>query len=244
VAKRNRAAKFLLAALLVLQPGGAFAASIKLVDTPTAAIVDYYSMDLNFRLYRGGGVIPQLSFGVFRRLNIGFSWDIDRLIGTQDPEPRRPVLNLKFRLFDGSKNMPAIAIGYDGQGYIYNNGSGLYDYREKGVFLVTDTEIFTANLMTHLGANVNFTTENNRDVAKVYGFIGLDYTLADDETKILGLIAEYDNLFHDMDDTRLNAAVRLYPTEDIYIDFAFKDLASPRNTEIDRLVEINYQTKF
>ncbi|MFH0807880.1 MAG: hypothetical protein V2A57_05650 [Elusimicrobiota bacterium] len=235
---------FFLACLITLQTGSLFASTIKLVDTPTAGIIDYYSMNLNFRLYRGGGVIPRIDFGVFRKLNIGFSWDIDKLIGNENPQPRKPTLNLKFRIFDGSKSFPAIALGYDGQGYVYNDGNGLYSYREKGVFLVTDTEIFTDNLMFHLGTNVNFSTENNRDVANVYGFTGFDYSLIDNEQKIMAFIVEFDNLLKYYDDTRLNAAIRLYPTEDIYIDFSFRDLASPRKIDIDRFVEINYQTKF
>lgn len=228
---------------MILQSGN-LPASTKLVDTPTAGTIDYYAMSINFRLYTGGGVIPQLAFGVFRRLNIGFSWDIDKLIGSQDPQPRRPTLNLKFRIYDGSKNFPAIAIGYDGQGYNYNETSALYYYKERGVYLVTDTEILTDNLLFHFGTNVNFTQENNKDVANVLCFTGFDYAIMDDERKIMNFIVEYDNLFKYYEDTRLNAAVRVYPTEDLYVDFSFRDIASPRKFDTERFIEINYQTKF
>ncbi|OGS21329.1 MAG: hypothetical protein A2252_08800 [Elusimicrobia bacterium RIFOXYA2_FULL_39_19] len=234
----------IITALLLLITQGLHASSVRLVDTPTANIIDYYAMAIDFRLYNNGGVISQLNFGVFRKLNIGCSWDIDRLIGTQDPQPRMPTLSIKFRIYDGSKNMPAIAFGYDGQGYNYDESSSTYQSKEKGVYFVTDTELLAQNLFMHLGMNMNFSKENNKDKTNVLGFIGFDYTLMDDETKIATLIMEYDNLFKYIEDAKLNGAIRIYPTNDLTIDFAFRDIASPRKLNTERFAQINYQTKF
>src|SRR5262245_15950027 len=44
---------------------------VDVIDSPTPNTVDYGGYRLNFRFYKEGGILSTISFGVFRRLNIG-----------------------------------------------------------------------------------------------------------------------------------------------------------------------------
>jgi len=217
----------------------------ELIDTPTAEIIDYYSTQLNFRFYSNGGVVSRIGFGVFKRLNIGFSFDTDKVIGIQPPEIRMPALNVKFRLYDGSQQIPAIAVGYDGQGYNYDNSSSTYYNKEKGIFCVFSMETMAKGLEFHMGFNTNFIKENNnKDIPKSHAFIGLNYTIEDNENKLLSILTEYDNLLETAKENRFNAGLRIYPAPNLNIDIGVKDISSPKNSSSERILRINYQGKF
>lgn len=219
-------------------------ASMDLIDTPTAETLDYYAMETKFRLYSAGGMVSRLNFGVLKMLNIGCSWDVDKLIGREDPEPRPPYLSLKVRVYDGSRTFPAFSIGYDGQGYDYNESSDTYLSKGKGIYFVGDMEVFLDNLQFHLGTNISFDEEKNKTKANLFGFVGVDYSFVDNEEKIVTLMTEYDNLFKHADETRLNAGIRMFITPSLNIEFSFRDIASPRKFDTERSISINYQTEF
>ena len=62
-----------------------------------------------------------LGFGVLQRLNLGASMQADRFIGTESSiKFVRPEIQVKFRFYDGGQYIPALALGYDGQGYFYD----------------------------------------------------------------------------------------------------------------------------
>ncbi|MDI6641620.1 MAG: hypothetical protein QME68_04835 [Elusimicrobiota bacterium] len=213
-----------------------------LIDVPTTEIAEYNTAELNFRLYSTGGIVSRLTFGVLsKRLNISAYWDVDKLIGMESPVPRHPQIGLKFRIYDGSKNIPAIAIGYDGQGYRYDTEvSSGYLHREKGMYFVGDIEILMKNLLLHFGGNVNF-----QDSQKATGFcfFGLSYSILENEKKVVSLLAEYDNISNNFKENRLNAALRIFAASSLSFDIAFLDIASPKKLDTERIIRVNYQTK-
>jgi hypothetical protein len=231
--------------LFCVQPTFAVGGSTELVDTPTAEVIDYYATQMNFRFYANGGILSRVGFGVFKGLNIGFSLDVDKLVGTSNPELRQPALNLKYRLFDGAQQIPAIAIGYDGQGYNYNSSTSSYLEKEKGLYLVFSMETVAKGLEFHIGTNVNFVKEDNKDKAKGYGFIGFDYTIETNEYKMCSFMFEYDNLFQSYKENRFNAAIRMFPAPNLSIDLAARNIVSPKpDVASERLLKVSYQGKF
>ncbi|PKM92630.1 MAG: hypothetical protein CVU80_02355, partial [Elusimicrobia bacterium HGW-Elusimicrobia-4] len=106
--------------------------SSSIIDIPTAEVVEYSNYDLSFRLHGAGGVLSKMTFGVFKPINIGISWDVDKLIGTgnQKIDTRPPAILFKARVFGGGLKLPAISFGYDGQGYgTYDSDTDKYQYR-------------------------------------------------------------------------------------------------------------------
>ncbi|OIO72445.1 MAG: hypothetical protein AUJ85_10250 [Elusimicrobia bacterium CG1_02_37_114] len=229
--------------LLCICVTGNLFAYTDVIDVPTAEVVNYYTMDLNFRLYSGGGVLSRINFGVLKRVNIGGSVDIDKLIGKEAPSIRPPALNLKFRVFDGSQKFPALAVGYSGQGYRYEESSGTYLDREKGLYFVGSIEALTEGLWWHVGTNINFTREDNRDKSNFYAFLGFNYDIEEDNKKMLSFMAEYDNL-NDLRNSRLNSGLRFFPAENIHVDLSIKDIASQHGFPTERFLSINYQGNF
>ncbi|OGR85762.1 MAG: hypothetical protein A2901_01225 [Elusimicrobia bacterium RIFCSPLOWO2_01_FULL_54_10] len=205
---------------------------VDLVDSPTSNVLDYGGFRLNFRLYTAGGVQNHISFGVFKRLNIGATWDIEKLLGSEDPRTVSPTLFAKFRIYDGGNVLPSFAVGYDGQGRFYDRTVDEYSERERGLFAAFTREIYWPALQIHFGANI----AKFKD-AEVYGFTGLSYQIEDK----VALLMEYDNI-RKGPNNRWNAGVRFFPVPSLAVDFAFRRIASKYDKE--RIIRINWVGAF
>lgn len=236
--------KFTLIILLALCSSRAFAI-MDLVDVPTTEVNERYSMEMNFRLYSNGGAVSRIVFGVFPQMTIGCSLDIVSLIGTENPRLRQPALFLKLRAFEGSNNIPSVALGYDGQGSHYDSALESYTQKERGLYVVGETEAFVRMLQLYFGTNMNMAKDaNGKSTAKTYGFLGAAYPAEKSELKTVSFCFEMDSLFNDIKDNRYNFGVKLFPVENLNIDFSFKDLFSGRDLPVERLIKIVYNTQF
>lgn len=216
----------------------AYSVDINCIDIPTAEVVDYSIGEIGIRLYNGGGTISRIIFAPFNRFNFGGSIDIDQLIGKQPLTVRDPKFYFKWRIFDGSKHLPALAIGYDGQGYEYDPVSKKYLQPEKGLFLVFTSNIIIPGLFVDFGSNVVKYMEEN----KTFAFLGVRYTIED----IVTLIIEYDNI-GDSNLHKINAGFRVNVSENLNIDLSFKNFSLEKDKfteEVDRQVGVKYYYKF
>ena len=215
---------------------------VEMIDIPTAGILDYYGFMVKTRGYSGGGVVGALDFGVLERLNLGASMAVDKFIGSDTPiKMRKPEIQVKFRFSDGGYYMPALALGYDSQGYYYDPAAKKYLEKGKGLYLVGSKEIGVSNLVLHGGLNVS-----DFDANLYYGFIGANYTMEDK----VAFIVEYDNAFHSDDPARLNGGVRMYVTPYFQLDFALREIGrngqfdNGWNRKAERIVQMRYTTSF
>jgi len=207
-----------------------------LIDTPTTEVIDYGTYNLNFRLYGGGGVLTRMSIGVFKRLNIGFSWDITKLIGQESIELVQPAVNLKIAAYEGGLVLPAVALGYDGQGYTWDKNISEYQDKAKGVFLVLGREILVENLVLNLGVNFNDFKNN-----KATGFSSINYTIE----KTLGIIVEYDNIQEKSENARLNCGLALVLNDNLNFLLAARDINNDQtNRPTERTLILNYYGRF
>jgi hypothetical protein len=225
----------ILGACLALGGAAARAAAplIELIDTPTAEILDRYGYDASFRFYSEGGLLAKTYFGVFSRLNVGFGLDAENFVGSDAVDVNKPTLNVRFRFFDGRRNLPALALGYDGQGLFYDNETDNYLEREKGLFLAGSGEIVIPNLSLHAGANMYDFKDDY-----IYGFIGLHYLYND----IIGLMAEWDNI-RVGPESRLNAGIRWWVTPSFAAEFSGRELGAP-GRRAERIVRLMYTGGF
>ena len=222
-----------LGAALLLAGSPARAVMLDLVDIPTAEAVDHYGYNLSFRFYSGGGVLTKTTFGVLPRLNVGFGLDTERFIGSDTVDLNAPTLNVKFRFYDGKRELPALALGYDGQGYFFDKAADEYRQREKGLYLVGGGEAFVPNLHLHAGLNIPDFSDD-----KVFGFTGVDYVYRN----VFAFMFEADNL-RGTRQSRLNLGGRYFITPSFSIDLAGRDLwAAGRKSE--RIVRLAYFGSF
>lgn len=210
------------------------ARTIEVIDTPTADVVDHYGYDLSFRFGKDGNLQNKSIFGVFPRLNLGFGLDGENIIGTGDTRLNRPTLNMKLRMFDGKGIIPAFAIGYDGQGYVWNKEIDEYEQKEKGFYLVSSMEIIVPNMFLNLGVNrFDFDKGNT-----TRGFASWSYTYQ----QTVGLMAEWDHAT-EYDERRINFGLKYFITPVFTVDLIGRDVPKhPDSTsrETERVVRLRY----
>ncbi|MCG2727001.1 MAG: hypothetical protein L6420_12270 [Elusimicrobia bacterium] len=213
-----------------------------LIDMPTAGILDYYGFLIKTRFFNDGGIVGNLNFGVMERLNLGASMNIEKFIGSDsDVKMVRPEIQVKFRFFDGGYYTPALALGYDGQGYFYDKNQKKYMEKGRGLFVVGSKEFGMPNLVFHGGLNVSDFDDNY-----VFGFLAMNYTLEDQVSFIL----EYDNFFHSGDPSRTNIGTRFYITPYFQLDLALREFgknivfSNGAKRKSERIVQMSYTTSF
>jgi hypothetical protein len=211
---------------------------INVIDIPTAEVVDHYAYNVSFRFGRDGNLQTKPLFGVFPRLNLGFGLDGENVIGRGNSRLNRPTLNVKFRLFDGKRALPALAIGYDGQGYVWNKHLDEYEQREKGLYLVGSSEIGVPDLNLHLGVN-HFDFDHGDSTR---GFFGLTYTYE----QLVGLMAEWDHAT-DWKERRINFGLKYYVTPLFTVDLIGRNIPKAPESEAretERIVRLVYTGSF
>ena len=167
----------------------------KLVDCPTAGLLPKGSFDLEVRAFSGGGLLAQTSVGLTDRLAMGLSFGGVNIIGAGKINWNpRPEAQIKYRLFEESPLWPAVAIGFDSQGYgSYSDSLERYEIKSKGAYgvLSKNYHLWGRPLGFHLGANYSFEKKDGDDDLSF--FLGLDKGLNEE----LSLVAEYDLALND-----------------------------------------------
>ncbi|MCS7230619.1 MAG: hypothetical protein RMJ67_00550 [Elusimicrobiota bacterium] len=203
---------------------------IENVNVPTAEIVDYATGGFYVRMYSYGGVIAKFVFSPFNRLSFGGSVDIERLIGFETPKIKEPSFYFKWRIFDGTRYFPALALGYDGQSYSFISTGNL---PAKGLFLVFTQNIFSK---TFFDFGVNFIRYKKEN--ELFGFISLRFCIED----IVSFGVEYENI-PDSQIGQLNCKLAIIFSNYLYIDFIFNRINSDTD-KIERQLRVNYLYKF
>lgn len=206
---------------------------IILIDTPTSETLDHYSTSFNTRFFSDGSVMESIEFGIYPRLQIGFSIAAQNVIGNDTPvRVLTPQFQAKYKIYDGSLYLPAIAIGWDGREYLYDRSTKDYAHEKKGAYLVLSREVFVPNLQINPGVNVS-----DFDSSDIYFFTGVSFNIEDK----VNLMFEWDNV-HNIDTSRINAGLRIYFTDNFDVDLALRDMAHKHTFE--RVVQLTYRADF
>lgn len=214
--------------------GGGESPMIEAVDVPTAEILDPATYAVHFRFYRQGGIMSRLILGPLKRVNLGVSFDAQRVIGDDDPHMIRPSVFFKLRFFDGSDVLPAFALGYDSQGYLYQESAKEFLHREKGLYVVASHEIFFPNFELHAGVN-----KYDFDDRSVFGFLGATLKIS----RSFALLSDYDNI-QNVGDARFNMGGRYYVAPFFYVDIAARNIGRGSAKGAERMVRLNYVGNF
>lgn len=208
---------------------------LEAVDIPTADILDPKTFSTAFRFYSQGGITSRIVLGPFRRLNVGFSLDSQRLIGGEDPHLVKPAVFFKLKAFDGTDYLPALSLGYDNQGYLYKDSLRDFSQQERGLYFVGSHEIFIPDFELHAGMNFPRIDESGNP----YGFVGATWKFI----PAFALLAEYDNIRNGYDN-RFNLGGRLWVTSFFNVDLAARNVGRGSGRGAERIVRINYVANF
>ncbi|MFH1726135.1 MAG: hypothetical protein ABII00_16120 [Elusimicrobiota bacterium] len=213
----------------------------ELIDVPTAAVLDLGGFYSKTRFFAQGGLLEWLNFGIYPRVNLGASFNIDKMVGTGSPvQITRPELQLKLRFYDGDRVIPAFALGFDGQGYFYNRTVKRYNHKQRGLYVVGSQEVGVPGLEFHAGMNISDFDSNS-----LFGIIAASLNVQDK----LKLMVEWDNI-NDFFDSRFNTGLRIHMTPHFNLGFSVRAIGQggdfsngvPRSTE--RVVQFKYTGNF
>lgn len=263
--KRSRCARLILSSAAILY-GALFADQAamlqptRLIDAQTAGVLPKATYTFETRIYasgdtgiRGNGLCLGISIGITDRLNVGVSYGGDGLIGRGRARGNPyPGAFIKYRVIEESYILPAIALGYDHQGYggIDPAYKG-YVYKSPGFFVALSKNYLlfsSANLGFHGG--VNFSLEELSKVKWPDGYIGLDIAVNQE----LAAAVEYDLGLNARDprSTRyfnplngfLNAGLRWAFGPQFYIELFAKDLLQNKVDAGNRRLGWSRELKF
>jgi hypothetical protein len=246
--------------LIVFLPACSIASLIseptRLVDSPSAGVVPKGSFDTALYIFEGGGIIGSFSIGLISNLNLGVSYGALHVIGRGEIDwNRRVELNMKYRLINESLSFPALALGYESQGFgPYYREDKRFATKSKGLYGVLSKNIpILAGLGLHGGVNKSFEgASKDRDLSL---FTGIDLAC----NRQIALLAEYDFAFNDdvEDDVfgkgegYLNAGIRWAVSDQFFIEFIMKDFLENGESveevkveEVSREIRIHYRTVF
>jgi hypothetical protein len=213
----------------------------EIIDAPTSAVLDDHGYSTRSRFYSQGGILEYLSFGVYPGVNIGASAAVDGFIGDEKHvRMRAPTAQVKWRFFEGDQALPSMAMGYDGQGYRYNNGERRFNQRQRGFYIVGTKELGIPGFEFHPSFNVSDFNSN-----AIFGTLPITLNIRDKAE----LLIEWDNIAN-WNDSRFNAGMRFFLTQSFHVDFAVRAIGSggfysdgaPKGPE--RIVQLKYSNSF
>jgi len=135
---------------------------------------------------------------------------------------------------------PALSMGYDGQGYLYNRPGKLYNQRQRGLYFAGSQEVGLPGLQAHAGINIS-----DFDSHSIFGSMAASYDVQD---KVL-LMAEWDNI-NNYVDSRINMGFRVYVTPSFNMDFAVRGIgqggtfSNGVSRGAERIVQFKYTGNF
>lgn len=208
----------------------------QLVDCPTAATLPRASFDFEVRTSANGSLVAQTAIGLHKRFMVGMSYGGEKVLGDEKADWYNEMqFMVKYQLIVETLYMPAIAMGYEGQGYgRYFNDFERYMFKSKGFYAVMSKGYRTYKWSSGLHAGVYYSLEDNIDRDDdVSVYLGSDLQLQND----LLLVAEYDLAISDNRDTErsgkgwgyLNVGIRWIFSERLEIGFDMENLLGNRN---------------
>lgn len=147
----------------------------RIVNMPNAGLLPDKSWEGQIRLFEGGGLLFGFGIGLWGRTELAVSYGAHGVLGRGEPTLYpRPHFNLKIRPIQESENLPAIVIGYSGQGHgLWDKENKRYALKSPGIYLVGSKNYatFGGNLGFHIGVNYSLETS---DEGGLNTYLGID----------------------------------------------------------------------
>ncbi len=224
--------------------------SLAIVDAPTAGTLDRGSFMTSLYAYNDGGLLGNLSVGISDRIMFGISYGGTNLIGT-GPVNWNPQIsvNVRYRALDETTALPAISIGYDGQGRgAYQDSLKRYLEKSKGVYIAASKSFSFLGLLAFHGG-INYSFERGDDDKDLDGYIGIEKSINEE----LSLYGEYDLAINDntgrsIGDGKgyLHTGIKWTFRNKLHIDFLWKNIL--RNNKLrpysSREIRLSYVEYF
>ncbi len=223
----------------------------ELIDLPVAATLDHGDFGLGLRVYPNGGVLSDLSVGLYNRFLAVVYYGGENIIGegsvNWNPKVR---IDFRLRLIDESLLLPGIAIGISTQGNgRFIDETNRYSIKSRGVYVVGSRNYvgLFGDIGVHFGANISF--ERDDDDKDLNLFAGANIA-----TKTVGeALFEYDLASNDNEILSeggkrgyFNSGYRFFISNNFILSFYLKNLFENTKSDKDfgREIRIEYRNSF
>lgn len=173
---------------------------VDLIHIPTATLLPRASYDTGLRIFAGGGLLARVRVGFRESILFGFSFGGTNVLGTGAPDwnPRVEFL-IRGLLLRESLIGPAVAIGYNSQGYgYYQEEVNRYQVKSRGFYAVASKHfLFLGTLGLHGG--LNYSLERDDDDEELNVFFGAVKSIH----PAMDVLVEYDLAANDNDNNDL-----------------------------------------
>jgi len=221
-----------------------------LIDMPIAKVTIKGGIDTELRMYQNGGLLASISIGVTDRFKLGVSYGGENVIGSGEVNLNPlPCVQLKYILLEEQYLVPALAIGFDAQGYgRYIQELKRYAQKSRGLYaVVSKNTSFLGGIGIHFGVNWSLEKEDGDSDPNL--FAGFHKRISS-EWVILG---EYDTAINDNHGDAigagkgyLNIGIRWSFAERFFVDMTWKNVFENEKQVAgsSREVKIVYRTQF
>jgi hypothetical protein len=218
---------------------------------PTAGILSHREYRFEARLTPESSVQGGARLGFKDRVHIGVFYGAQRLVETGDPTVNDHVgFEVRARVVDEGR-WPALALGFDSQGwYEFDGADERYQRKSLGFYAVASRNwrSFAGDLSLHLGANYSLERADGDDAPCL--FAAADWTIAG----TVSLLGDFGTAWNDdAEDGRygeggvyVDAAVRVALGEHLALMVVFSDLTKnlAPGEDIGRELEVVYVNWF
>lgn len=207
---------------------------LKLIDAPTAEALGRGAYDLGVLFYPDGGLLAGVEIGLFDRFALGVTYGGLGIVGTGSPvwNPR-VEFNARYQIAPETLALPALAVGFDSQGYgVWDDALDRYQVKSKGFYVVGSRNwSLLGRFALHGGLNYSLEGKDGRRRHNPSFFFGSEKTLGRD----LNLMGEYDATLNDGTDRmkhgRLNFAAQWTYAERLRLQFDARNLLRSEETQ-------------
>jgi len=221
-----------------------------IIDTPTAGLLKRGAFSFESNFFQDGGVMFGLYAGALDRLTFGVSYGGVGIIGKGKVNMQKlPGVMVKYRLFDETEAMPAIAFGFDSQGKeTYIDSLERFTIKSRGIFIAASKNYSFLGFLSFHGG-VNWSMEKKDGDKDMDVFVGVEKSIGQE----LSLLAEYDFAFNDNHGNAygrgngyLNAGLRWSLASGLTLGFDLKNIVKNQNnvTFANRTLKVEYVRTF
>jgi len=225
----------------------------KLIDAPTAGLLPRGSFDVDLRIYPKGGMTVVLDISITHSVMIAISYGGEYVIEERKPDWYPDMeFAVKLRLLHETYLLPALAIGYDGQGNgPYDDSLKRYAYKSKGFYGVASKSYLMAEeIPVGLHGGINYSLEDKDEDRDISIFVGCDMRFSQN----LGVVAEYDLATNDDKSGNiygkgygyLNAGIQWFFSDNLLMEFDIKNILNNKKDvySLDREFRLVYFEAF
>ncbi len=213
-----------------------------IVDMPTAGVISKGKISAYTHAFENGGIMAEVSYGVFKNINAGISYSGTGIIGTGAMEFQGiPGAHIRARILDEAVYYPGVLLGVQTQGRgTFLKALKSFQTPSPGAFIALSKN-FTwqyGSLALHGGANYSFEGSSMNRKVSFYG--GVEQSLLKD----VAVTLEYNALLQEQTDGLANAALRWSFAPGLTAELQVRNILKRADAPIMRNFALEYVTSF